>query len=177
MTPNWRHSCPVDLTPYVDSLRQELLAAADTGEAAALARRLASSVASATRLTMLDVLSVAADEITRDLASGSVEVRLRDRNPYFVVTSGAADEEADVGTSATNVGRAQPVSVPGGKDGAVSRINFRPPEQLKQRIEEAAGEEGLSVNAWLVRVASAALAGDQRTSRGRKDGRLTGWVG
>ncbi|MCE7004722.1 hypothetical protein LWC34_18100 [Kibdelosporangium philippinense] len=158
----------MDLTPYVESLRQELLAAAEPGEAAALAQRLAAAVTSATRLTMLDVLSAAADEITREMAPGSVEVRLRGRDPFFVVVPGERDiEEEEVAPA--------PEPVP--TDGAVSRINFRPPEQLKQRIEAAANQEGLSTNAWLVRVASAALAADKRTRRGRKDGHFTGWVG
>ncbi|KZM73409.1 toxin-antitoxin system HicB family antitoxin [Nocardia terpenica] len=165
----------MDLTPYVDGLREELLAAAEPGEASELARRLVASVASATRLTMLDVLSAAADEITRELVPGSVEVRLRDRNPHFVVTPGAIGEaEAGAAPEAPDV----PAPVPGGKDGAVSRINFRPPEQLKQRIEAAAGEAGLSVNAWLIQAVGAALAGDRRTGRnGGRTGRFTGWVG
>ncbi|MBF6332810.1 hypothetical protein [Nocardia transvalensis] len=172
----------MDLTPYVDNLQQELLAAAEPGEASALAQRLASAVASATRLTMLDVLSAAADEITRDLVPGSVEVRLRGRNPYFVVTSGDEDEELDdEWISPTGAGRDNPAPVFNGKEGAVSRINFRPPEQLKQRIEAAAGEAGLSVNAWLVQVVGSALAGDQRSRRGRRgggrSGSFTGWVG
>jgi hypothetical protein len=162
----------MDLTPYVESLRQELLAAAEPGEATALAQRLASSVASATRLTMFDVLTAAMDEITREMAPGSVEVRLRGRDPVFVVTRPEADEETEE----------EPILEPEtpaltGMDGAVSRINFRPPEQLKQRIEAAANQEGLSTNTWLVRVVSAALAGDQRIRRGRKDGHFTGWVG
>ena len=161
----------MDLTPYTESLRRELLAAAGSGEAAALAERLASSVASATRLTILDVLSAAADEISKELAGGSVEVRLRGREPFFVVRPGNGETEP-----------AQPApSVPEppgtAKDGAVSRINFRPPEQLKQRIEAAAGQEGTSTNAWLVRVVSAALGGDGRGRRGRPDSHFTGWVG
>ncbi|KAA2262683.1 hypothetical protein F0L68_12365 [Solihabitans fulvus] len=163
----------MDLTPYTESLRQELLAAAGPGEAAALAERMASSVAFATRLTMLEVLSAAADEITRELAPGSVEVRLRGRDPFFVVTlgDGATDDEEPAPSPAPDA----PALT--GKDGAVSRINFRPPEQLKQRIEAAAGDEGLSTNAWLVRVVGAALAGDQPKRRGRGDGHFTGWVG
>ena len=35
---------------------------------------------------MQDALGAAADEITRELAPGSVELRIRDRNPEFVVT-------------------------------------------------------------------------------------------
>jgi hypothetical protein len=165
----------MDLTPYVESLRQELLAAAGPGEAAALAERLAASVASATRLTMFDVLAAAMDEITREMAPGSVEVRLRGRDPVFVVARhDAADEETAEEPVLEQEAR---VPAPGGKDGAVSRINFRPPEQLKQRIEAAASDEGLSTNAWLVRVVSAALAGDQRTRRGRRKEHFTGWVG
>jgi hypothetical protein len=174
----------MDLTPYIDSLQRELLAAADPGEATALAQRLVTSSAPAAWLTMLDVLSAASDEITKDLGPGSVEVRLRGRNPYFVVTPGDAAAQTDSDeprASATNARRSIQAQVPGGNESGVSRINFRPPEQLKQRIEAAAGEEGVSVNAWLVQVISAALAGEQRPRRGRKDanrsGRYTGWVG
>jgi hypothetical protein len=165
----------MDLTPYVESLRQELLASAEPGEAAALAQRLASSVASATRLTMLDVLAAAMDEVTIQMAPGSVEVRLRGRDPVFVVTRpDIADEE----TAEEPIPEQEALApAPSGKDGAVSRINFRPPEQLKQRIEAAASQEGLSTNAWLVRVVSSALAGDQRTRRGRRNQHFTGWVG
>jgi len=163
----------MDLTPYTESLRQELLAAAGPGEVTALAERLAASVASATRLTMLDILSAAADEITRELATGSVEVRLRGRDPFFVVTPGDGETEDEEPAPSP----APEAPAPTGKDGAVSRINFRPPEQLKQRIEAAATQEGLSTNAWLVRVVGAALAGGQRRRRGRKDGHFTGWVG
>ncbi|TMR25926.1 hypothetical protein ETD85_44320, partial [Nonomuraea zeae] len=78
----------MDLAPYVDRLRRELAVAAGAGgeDARALAERLAAPLESATRLALLEALSAAADEITRDLAPGSVEVRLRGRDPGFVVT-------------------------------------------------------------------------------------------
>ena len=41
----------------------------------------------------------------------------------------------------------------------MARVNLRLPEQLKARVEQAASTEGLSVNAWLVRAAAAALEG------------------
>ncbi|MDH6486627.1 toxin-antitoxin system HicB family antitoxin [Streptomyces sp. SAI-127] len=176
----------MDLTPYVDGLHRELLASAGAGdgEAMALAERLAASVASATRLTMLDVLSAAADEITRDLVPGSVEIRLRGRNPHFVVTSPsfheAPDDDLEPPEDAPTPEEALPA--PSGTEGAVGRINFRPPEQLKARIEAAAAKEGLSVNAWLVRVATAALdAGATQPRSGRRSPGPTrhfvGWVG
>jgi hypothetical protein len=73
--------------------------------------------------------------------------------------------------------------VPEVDDGAMTRINLRLPDTLKARVEEAAGRERLSVNAWLVRAAAAALAPGtrddaqpaRRTSRGGGQS-LTGWV-
>ena len=83
----------MDLTPYVDTLRRELAVAAEAGgdEARELAERLTAPLESATRLTMLNVLSAAMDEITRELAPGSVDVRLRGLDPDFVVTLPPAD--------------------------------------------------------------------------------------
>ena len=39
----------------------------------------------------------------------------------------------------------------------MARVNLRLSDQLKGRVERAANTEGLSVNAWLVRAAAAAL--------------------
>lgn len=190
----------MDLTPYVGKLRQELATAAEAGgdEARALAERLTAPLDSATRLTLLDALSAAADEITRDLAPGSVEVRLRGGEPGFVVTPPPAEpddaefENAGEGSFKDSLIRMAEVTIgvrpyagQGDSDeGGTSRINFRPPQHLKVRIEEAAAGEGLSVNAWLVRAAAAALevGGGQATSRRtprrapRGAQRYTGWV-
>ncbi|GAA1985385.1 hypothetical protein [Catenulispora subtropica] len=166
----------MDLTPYVDGLREELLAAAEPGEPTALAERLAASVAAATRLTMLDVLSAAMDEVSAGLAPGSVHVRLSGRNPVFVVIRAEGDEDG-AGQPVSDRKPAPPAPASAGQDGPVSRINFRPPEQLKQRIEAAAGQEGLSTNTWLVRVVAAVLDGDPAARTGRRSEHFTGWVG
>ncbi len=65
----------MDLQPYVDEIHRQLEAAAETGgeEARALAQRLAAPLDAAIRLSLLDALSAAAQEITCDLAPGSVE--------------------------------------------------------------------------------------------------------
>src|SRR5437899_8461206 len=85
----------MDLTPYIDNLRRELAVAAEAGGEAArpLAERLSAALESATRLALLEALSAAADEITTDLAPGSVEVRLRGRDPDFIVTPPPTSEE------------------------------------------------------------------------------------
>ena len=52
------------------------------------------------RLALLEALSTAADEITRDLAPGSVYVRLQGREPQFVVTPAPAEPLAEAGPCA-----------------------------------------------------------------------------
>ena len=168
----------MDLTPYVENLRRELAVAAESGgdDVRALADRLTAPLESAVRLTLLDALSEAADEITRELAPGSAELRLRGGEPSFAVTPAAADEPVEAAADAP------PPAAPDPDEGATARINLRLPEQLKAGIEQAASRERLSVNAWLVRVLAAALASgdhDPRT-RQRGGGRVgetyTGWV-
>ncbi|GLW19270.1 hypothetical protein Stsp01_60130 [Streptomyces sp. NBRC 13847] len=171
----------MDLTPYVDTLRRELAVAAEAGgeDARELAERLTTPLESATRLTMLNVLSAAMDEITRELAPGSVDVRLRGLDPDFVVTlppgAGVPHEAA--------AAPAEPLAAPlpaDGDDGGIARVNLRLPAHLKARAEEAANREGLSVNAWLVRAVSAAVDGGARPRTTEKTHTVgqnfTGWV-
>jgi hypothetical protein len=170
----------VELGPYVDGLRHELLIAAEAGgeDARALAERLVAPLDSAIRLMLLEAMAAAADEITRDLAPGSVQVRLLGRNPSFVVTA-PATEEAFEDTTAPRP--AVPTIRSEGDEGGTSRINLRLPDSLKLRAEEAADKEGLSVNAWLVRAVAGALETDDRDGPSRRSGSrsrqsFTGWV-
>jgi hypothetical protein len=168
----------MDIAPYVASLRLELANAAELGgpEARALAERLAAPLESAFRLALLDALSAAADEITRDLAPGSVLGRLGRGEVVFAVAAPPADAAAEITDAAP-----PPALPPDADDAATSRINLRLPDQLKNRIETAAGRDGLSVNAWLVRAAMAAVqstdSAGHRAARAPRGGqRFTGWV-
>lgn len=171
----------MDLTPYVDTLRRELAVAAEAGgdEARELAERLTAPLESAARLTMLNVLSAATDEITRELAPGSVDVRLRGLDPDFVVTLPPADRGAPM-EPAEPVEPLAAQAPADGDEGGTARVNLRLPAHLKARAEEAASREGLSVNAWLVRAVSAAVDGGARlrtTEKARTVGQtFTGWV-
>lgn len=172
----------MDLTSYVDNLRRELAVAAEAGgdDARALAERLTAPLASAIRLTLLDALSVAADEITRDLAPGSVELRLRGGDVTFAVSAPAVDPPASVDQSFLAPTPKTAAEFGADEDGLMARINLRLPEHLKTRIEEAAGMQGRSVNAWLVRAATAALQPQSPpplTERGSRSAQhYTGWV-
>jgi hypothetical protein len=170
----------MELEPYVATLRQELAAAAEMAgdEARELAERLAAPLESAARLALLEALSAATDEITRDLAPGSVHVRLRGREPSFVVTPALPDSFAE--PAAPGPARLAALATDA-DEAATARVNFRLAESLKGRIEQAADRAGLSVNSWLTRAAVAALeSGDpargaeRRGARG--DERFTGWV-
>lgn len=195
MAPTWRHHDAMDLTPYVDRLREELVSAAEAGsdEAWALAERLVRPLESATRLALLEALAEAAGEISRELAPGSVEVRLRGRDPDFVVTAPPpAQPHRESGVTSGVLGpaaSAPPVSPPpdddegeGEGEGGTSRISLRIPSHLKPRIDEAAGRAGLSANAWLVRVVAAALQptprrhGPERRPGPPSGQSYTGWV-
>src|SRR6266516_2279833 len=142
----------MDLTQYVSNLGREFATLAEAGgeEARVLVERLTGPLESAIRMTLLEAMSAAAEEITRDLAPGSVELRLRGRDPDFVVAlPPAVPLERSAEDAATVVAGA-----PGGElliaeEGPAARINVRIPEQLKIAIEEAAAKEGRSVNAWL----------------------------
>jgi len=169
----------MNLELYVENLHRQLVVAAEAGgdEARALAERLVAPLEAAIRLTLQDALAAAAAEITTELAPGSVELRLRGRDPEFVVTPPPADPSGE--DVAEGAGDRPPV-VPEGDEGTVARINLRLPDHLKARIEQAAGSEGLSVNAWLVRAAAAALERtgprrrEPRASKGAQ--RYTGWA-
>jgi hypothetical protein len=168
----------MNLTMHVETLRGQLVAAADAGgpESRAAVERLAPALEAAMRVVLLEALSAAADEITTELAPGTVDVRLRGSDPDFVVTL-PAYEAGDVATSGS---AASPTVVPTGDDeGGTSRLNLRLPEGLKAKIEEAARREGLSLNAWLVRAAAVAVEGTraQMPPRGPAGSqKYTGWV-
>ena len=149
----------MDLGQYVNDLQRQLLDSAENGtdDTRAVAERLVAGLDSAARLVLLDVLSAAAGEITRDLAPGSVDLRLRGREVEFVVTQASTESDSD-DEPATSVDL---------DDVSTSRTTLRLPDALKAKVDEAAVADGLSVNTWLVRAVAAALQPKQRRSAQR----------
>jgi hypothetical protein len=121
----------------------------------------------ALRLMLLEALSAAADEITRELAPGSVDLRLRAGDAEFVVTQPPSEPAETAAPEPPEIDEA-----------ATARINLRLPERLKEGVEAAASRERLSVNSWLVRAIASALAQGERprSAKGRIGQSYTGWV-
>jgi hypothetical protein len=170
----------MELDRYVADLRGQLAAAAENGDedVQAVAERLGTALDAAARLMLLEVLSDAASEITRELAPGSVDVRLRGRDPELVVSRPAAADFAEA-APVTGLGAAAGLTADATDDTATSRTTLRLPDQLKVRVDKAAADDGLSVNAWLVRAIAAGLEPKNRRAARRETrsgDSFTGWV-
>jgi HicB family len=186
----------MDITPYVENLRRDLQAAAEAGgdHLRDAAERLTFALDPAARLMLMEAISQAAAEITTELPSGSVDVRLAGRELDFVVQVAPTMTTPAPPTPPTPPAPPTPDAA---DDGSLARITLRLPESVKARAEERASEAGQSLNTWLVSVVRAATnqSGDQAIRvdvdlssipffgednplKGRKKGRnnLTGWL-
>jgi hypothetical protein len=167
----------MDLDLYVSELQAQLAAVAenDDADAKAIAERLSVALDAGARLMVLGVLSDAASEITREIAPGSVDVVLRGRDPHLVVTRPAPAATADLPPT-DEAGPAEQFD-----DTVTSRTTLRLPDRLKARVEQAAAEEGVSVNSWFVRAIAAALEPNMRRAAPRRESSkqgdsFTGWA-
>ena len=143
----------MDITPYVDSLRRDLVAAAESGgdDIRGAAERLSYALDAAARLAFMEVVSQAAAEITAELPAGSVDVRLNGRELDFVVQAPAPMAPPTPPTPPLPPG-------PEAEEGEdnLARVTLRIPESVKQKAEIKAAEAGQSLNTWLVSIVRAA---------------------
>ncbi len=171
----------MELAPYVHDIQSQLTLAAEAGgdEARVVAERLLAPLESAIRLALLDALSPAAGEITRELAPASVDVRLRGRDPEFVVSTSPQTDYVEMSSSRDTTVTPSVVGGDTDDEGSTSRTTLRLPDQLKARVDDAAAADGLSVNAWLVRAIAGALEPKNRRTAQRESrsaDQFTGWA-
>jgi len=147
-------------TPYVDALLADLEAMASLGDeaVASAAQRLSQTLRASAGLRLLDLLGEAALEVSGQLPSGHVEVRLAGQEPSLVYV----DEEPSDPVPST------------AEDGASARITLRLSEALKTSVEAAAAREGVSVNTWIVRALNRAATAPTTVRRSGR--RLTGYA-
>jgi hypothetical protein len=142
---------------YVQALRDDLVRVAAVGDesTARAAELLAVALESSIARRLQEALGEAALELSGQLDSGRIEVRIAGGDPELVLVhdDGAVAEPADEAFSA--------------------RITLRLPESLKARLETAAAREGVSVNTWLVHMLH--HASEPRGHSGGSRRRLTGY--
>jgi uncharacterized protein (DUF1778 family) len=178
----------MQLQSYVAQVQAHLAAAAALGDERTrqTAEALAAAAEPAMRLAVLGAVSAASDEITAALldapGSPAVSVRMDGEELRVEVRTAAPETEASPAPPA-----------PDADADTSARISLRLSEVLKSEIEAAAKTESVSVNTWLVRVASRALAHSRAAAggptwpggaagfafdaRGKNSAhRITGWV-
>lgn len=143
----------MDITPYIENLRRDLVAAAETGDddVRRAAERLTMALDPSARLALMEAISHAAAEITSEMPSGGVDVRLNGRELDFVVQSAPP-------LPPTAPAPPTPPSPDDLDEGGLARITLRIPESVKTRAEEKAAAAGHSLNTWLVNVVRAATS-------------------
>ena len=142
---------------YVQAVREDLARVAALGDetTARAAELLAVALESSLGRRLQEALGEAALELSGQLDSGRVEVRIAGGDPELVLVR---EEEAEAAPEV-------------GDDARLARITLRLPEPMKQRIEEAAARDGVSVNTWIVQ----ALVRHAHTARRSAGKRLTGY--
>lgn len=174
----------MDLSQYVNQLREDLAAAAAAGDEQTrqTAALLGAAVEPAARLAIMNALADLAAEVTAALGDRVVEVRLDGRDIRVAVTGEPApepDPAPEPEPAAQGAFRGF-----GGDSGDISRITLRLVEQIKGQAEQAAAAKGMSLNSWVAQAVQGALAGGGPQRKGRRedwtgdrDGRrLRGWV-
>src|SRR5438445_4682255 len=112
-------------TPYVDALLADLVAMADLGDDAVAdaAQRLSQALRASAGMRLLDLLGEAALEVSEQLPSGHIEVRLAGQEPSLVYVEDEAPAAAPTAA---------------GEEGMSARITLRLPDALKASVEAAA---------------------------------------
>ncbi len=147
----------MDVSHHVDALLTDLAGVAALGDeqVAQAAERVSQALRASAGLRLLDVLGEAALEISGQLPSGQVEVRLAGQQPSLIYVEGESEQ-----------------APPSGDDAFSARITLRLPESLKASLEAAASREGMSLNTFLVRALSRGPLSSQRGPGSR----LTGYA-
>lgn len=148
----------MDLRKYTDRLRDDLVAAAALGdeETRRTAAALAAAIEPSARLLLLSALSDFAAAISAELDSEQVSVRLDG-------TDIAVDVRRDpAGAKAPHDAKDAPYSSFEDVTGDISRVSLRLMEQIKAKAEEAASQNGVSLNSWVSQAVQGALREQMR---------------
>lgn len=146
----------MDIDPFLDKLRSALRASAELGgeEGRLAAERVGVALEPAARLAIMEAVTQAAAEISSELPSGAIGVRLAGQGLGFEFQPGPE-------------GYPQPEPTPPADpdDPLTARITLRLPESVKTRAEECAAQAGVSLNSWVLTVLREASSDTGWTAR------------
>ncbi len=150
----------METAKFVEKLERDLASVAALGgdAVADAAERLIQALRGSAGLRLMEALGEAALEISAQLPDGHVEVRLVGPDAQLVYVPAEPTEAPTVGPD----------------DALTARITLRLPESLKRDLEVAAGQVGVSLNAWLVRALSSSTAPPPRRTSNRLSGYARG---
>ncbi|MFZ2529598.1 MAG: toxin-antitoxin system HicB family antitoxin [Rhodococcus sp. (in: high G+C Gram-positive bacteria)] len=142
----------MNIDTYTTSVTDAVLAAAELGDdqTRRTAAALAAAIGAPVRLALLDALSDLAAEISEQLEDSRVTVRLDGRDAVVEVHHGPTPEPETATPTFEEV------------TGDISRVTLRLVEQIKSRAEEAAAQNGLSLNTWVAQAVQGALRDQMR---------------
>ncbi|OLT44859.1 hypothetical protein BJF85_19460 [Saccharomonospora sp. CUA-673] len=164
----------MDLTPYLDRLREDLATSASAGdeELQRAATVLSAALEPAARLTLMNALADMAAEVSSHLDEHTVDVRLDGRDVRVVVERPApagpdAGGAGEAGTPGPDAGFSfDDITDITGASGDISRITLRIVEQIKAQAEQAAAAQGLSLNSFVAQAVQQALRAGQHPHGG-----------
>lgn len=152
----------MDLSPYINQLREDLSTAASAGDDQTrhTVAMLSAAIEPAARLAIMNALSDLSAEVTTQLDGQVVDVRLDGRDVRVVVSGSAS--RPDTGSEQETA--PPPPSSPPIDGGDISRITLRLLDEIKSQAEQAATTQGVSLNTWVSQAVQGALHGGK--SRG-----------
>ena len=135
---------------HIQAIREDLARIAAVGDesTARAAELLSLALESSLSRRLIEALREAALELSSQLDDGRVEVRFAGSDPELVYVREESEELAVTSPDET----------------LSARITLRLPDALKQRVEEAASREGVSVNTWIVQALGRISSGATRRS-------------
>lgn len=149
----------MELDKYTASLRADLAAAAALGDehTRRTAEALGAAAEASARLMLLGALSEFASDITAELGDRSVHVRLDG-------TDAIGEIHRTVDATPDGEATAPTEDYPTMEDvtGEMRRVTLRLVEHMKDRAEEAASMNGVSLNSWLSQAVQGALRDQMR---------------
>lgn len=188
----------MDLTPYLENLRRDLLQAAALGDDSVrqTANALAGALDASARLTLMNAFADLADEINTQLDGAVVDVRLDGKDVRIHVEHLDTDDEPAAGPFSGRMSKEPGADDADGRGGFdtsdwaqamkeasrdLSRTTVRLFNDLKTQAENAAAQQGVSLNTYISRAVHDSVRGaKQGRDQGKRPGRggrnMSGWI-